>query len=405
MRALPHLLLALLSPLTACGLDGPEGMFVQLFGRVTTEYGDPAGGVEVSIASASGAAVLETTTNNKGWYSAAVLFTELEGHEFLVQLEGGGYAPTLAWIDLTLVDGESMAMPSHPPQLWSAWNRQLPPLQVAYAASAGSAAGVLLDASTGEPPVEDPGGQETPVELDLDLRLGWNAPDSEPVVATTTTGLGPMAGRWVISGIEPGLYTARVHGSAGFTSVRFPVLMRAETEQEIRATVTEALASDEIRASLVWGATPADLDLHVTGPRGSVAPGESQYERFHVYSQDPYHPSNASDVHDRVVTMDLLAEDGEGPESLTVHELRSAGAYRFTVFNRTDDTINSSEALSDSGALVQLWIGIREPRFFEVTPGMEGNLWPVAEWDSDTDIVYRFAELGSTDDESDIEAF
>jgi len=398
-------LLLALSPLTACGLSGPEGMFVQLYGRVVDENNEPAIGLDVSVASSDGAAILETTTNNKGWYSVAVLATELEGHDIQVQVEGDGYASSLAWIDLTLFEGEMMEMPSHPPQLWSTWTRQLPVLQVASEASVGHADGLMLDTSTGQPPVEDQGGQDIPVELELEIRYGWNAPDSEPVLSTVVTGLGPMLGRWAVDDLSPGLYTARVLGAGGFTSARFPVLVRAETQRETRATVTGALASGEIRASLVWGDSPADLNLHVTGPRGSVSPDESQYERFHVWADEPYHPSNASDVHDRVVTMDLLEDGGFGPESMTVHDMRSAGTYRFSVYDHSNAASSSSESLSWSDALVQVWIGTRQPRFFQVTPGVEGNLWPVAEWDSQGDIVYRFAEMGAGEDEFDIDLF
>ncbi len=397
--------IALLPLLAACGLDGPEGLFVQLYGRVTTEHGDFGSGLDVSIASSDGALILETTTDKNGWYSVAVLATELEGHALQVQIDGDGYAPTLAWIDLTLDQGELMSMPSHPPQIWSLWARQLPPLQVALDAASGQAEGLILDTATGLPAVEDVGGQELPLVLEIELREGWNAPDSELVVTTITTGLAALQGRWLVSGIAPGSYTARVRGDGGFTAARFPVLVRAETQRELLATVTRALATDEIRAALVWGDSPADLNLHVTGPRGSVAPGESQYERFHVWDEAPYHPANASDVHDRVVTMDLLADDGLGPESLSVHDMRSAGAYRFTVFDHSNASDPSGESLGWSSAMVQLWIGTREPRFFEVTPGLEGNLWTVAEWDSDADIVYRYAELIGAEDEHDIELF
>lgn len=397
--------LVTLSSLSACGLDGPEGMFVQLYGRVTTEHDLLGSGLEVSIASSDGAVVLETSTDSQGWYSVAVLATELDGHGLQVRVEGEGHSPTLAWVDLTLVEGEMMSMPSHPPQLWSLWSRQLPPLQVALSASSGQAEGLILDTSTGLPPVDDAGGQDIPVQFEIELREGWNAPDGEPVVTTVTTGLGATLGRWTVSGLSPGSYTARVRGDGGFTAARFPVLVRTETQHELLATVTRALASNEIRASLVWGESPVDLNLHITGPRGSVGPGESQYERFHVWEGAPFHPANASELHDRVVTMDLLADAGLGPESLTVHEMSAAGAYRFTVFDHSNATNPSAEELSWSDALVQLWIGTREPRFFEVTPGLEGNLWTAAEWDSDADIVYRFAELHAAEDETDIDLF
>jgi hypothetical protein len=394
-----------LALLSGCGLSGPEGMFVQLYGRVLTEYAEPGAGLEVSLASSGGAAILETTTDADGWYSVAVLATELEDHGLRLQVDGDGHATTVAWFDLQLAEGELMNMPSHPPQLWSSWSRQLPPLQVAVEAAEGHAEGLILDAATGEPAMEDIGGQEVPLQLDIELREGWNAADGEPVVATVTTGEGASLGRFAVGGIPAGLYTARVLGAGGFTAARFPLLVRGETQAEVRATITRALASDELRAALVWGDSPADLDLHLTGPRASVTPGESQWERFHVWAGEPYHPANASDVHDRVVTMDLLADGGLGPESATVHELRGTGVYRFSVFDHSNAGSSGSEALGWSGALLQLWIGAREPLFFEVSPGGEGNLWLAAEWDSDNDRVYRFCEIGVEEDEYEATSF
>jgi hypothetical protein len=401
----PIVATSLLVLLSGCGLSGPEGMFVQLYGLVLTEHDEPAIGVEVSLASDDGAAILESYTDADGWYSVVVLAAELEDHDLVLRIEGDGYAPTVAWLDLQLVEGELMAMPAHPPQLWSTWSRQLPPLRLAVEADAGHAEGVILDAATGEPAMEDQGGQEIPLTLDIELREGWNAADGEPVITTVTTGEGALLGRFVVGGIPAGSYTARVLGAGGFTAARFPLLVRGDSQAEVRATITHALASDEIRAALVWGDSPADLNLHVTGPRASVTPGESQWERFHVWADEPFHPANATDVHDRVVTMDLDDTDGLGPESLTIYEMRSQGAYRFSVFDHSNASSSSSDALGGSGALLQLWIGTREPLFFEACPGGEGNLWIAAEWDSDTDRLVRFAEIGVAEDEFEVTSF
>ena len=245
MRTLKLVSPASLLLLCSCGLSGPEGLFVQLYGRVITEHDAPAVGLEVSLASGGGAAILETRTDNDGWYSVAVLATELEDHALQLQIEGDGYATTVAWLDLSLTDGELLPMPSHPPQLWSSYHRQLPPMRVAVASNSGHAEGLIVDAATGEPPMEDVGGQEVPLQLEVELREGWNADDGEPIVTTVETGQGTLLGRFVVGGIPAGLYTARVQGDGGFTAARFPLLVRAETEQEVRAAVTLALASDD----------------------------------------------------------------------------------------------------------------------------------------------------------------
>ncbi len=398
--------LALLPALLAgCGLEGAEGWFVQLYGRVVTEHGAPAANVEVSVASSLGAALQETYTDVDGWYSLAVLFEERNGHELKVRVEHEDYSTTVAWIDLELDVGESLPMPSHPPQLWSTWTRQLPPLQLASSVSEGQAEGIVLDASTGQPPVDVQGDEDVPVQLEIELREGWNAPDSEPVVKDLTTGLGDQLGRFTVAGLPPGVYTARISGTSGFAPARFPLLVRSTTTEEVRVCVTQDLATDEIRASLTWGDMPSDLNLHVTGPRASVTTGESQWERFHVWAEEPYHPANASDVHERVVTMDSSDDSSYGPESLTVHDTHANGAYRFSVFDHGNANNGEYDALSWSGALVQLWIGTREPLFFEITPGQDGNLWAVASWDSVADVLYRYQESDAAEDEYDGELF
>ncbi len=391
--------------LAGCGLEGPTGMFVQLYGRVLTEHGEPAVGAEVSLASSEGAAILETGTDARGWYNAAVLATELEDHELILQVQAEGFATSLAWVDLSLSQGELLPMPSHPPQLWSAWARQLPPMRVAVQEPSGHAEGQLLDAATGDAPMEAVGDELVPLQLDVELREGWNAPDSEPVVKTVTTGQGSLLGRFVVGGIPAGLYTARVLGDGGFTTARFPLLVRGESEAEVRAAVSKDLASDEIRVALVWGESPADLNLHVTGPRASVSTGEAQWERFHVWEGEPVHPPSATDAEDWVVTMDLVADDAPGVESLTVHETRREGEYRFSVYDHSNGGSTGSDALSYSEGLLQLWIGAGEPLFFEITPGLDGTLWTASIWDAGAGRLYRYQDLDFSSDEYDAGSF
>jgi hypothetical protein len=389
--------------LGGCLLEGPEGFFVQLYGRVTTEHDEPASGMLVSFASDHGALIHQARTDAEGWYSAMVLASALEDHALQLRVEGEGWTTTQAWVELQLTEGEPSTLNAHPPQLWSSWSRQLPPLQVAEEAASGQASLAVVDASTGEPPVEDYGGQIIPLRMQLELREGWNAPDSDAVVATFASGEGALEGRFEIDGVPPGVYTGRIPGTGGYTASRLPLLVRAASEKEQRASVTRALASTEIRAALVWGEAPADLNLHVTGPRASVSTGESEWERFHVWAEEPEHPPAATDPEDLVVTMDLTAEEGLGPETVSVHELRSLGEYRFSVVEHGGEI--DSDHLGWSGALLQLWIGTREPLFFEPTPGQEGNLWNAAVWDSDLDRTYRLQEPGSTEDEFDSLAF
>ncbi len=396
---------ASLSLLCACGPVGSEGFFVQLYGRVLDEEDAAAAGFAVSLAADDGSFIATASTDSDGWYSAPLLMDEWTGHQLRVRVEGDDYAASVAWFDLNLDAGESQLLQAHPPQTWSSWSRQLPHLRVSQDRSAGQAQGALVDAQTGGPPAELQGDVLTPVALDVELRLGWNAPNSEPVVAAVTSVLGDDAGEFSFEGVAPGLYTARVVAASGYTSSRFPLLLRTGSDGFTRATVTRPLATEELRVSLSWQELPADLNLHLTGPRASVTTGESEWERFHVWSDAPYHPGNASDEHDRVVQMDALADEGEGPETASVVELRAEGPYRFSVYDRSNAASSTSDALSWSGALVQVWVGTRDPLFFEITPGLRGNTWIAGAWDNGSEQLYRFQDIDWNEDEVQADSF
>lgn len=387
--------------LYGCTVEGPEGFFVQLYGRIYDEQGDWVQGAQVSLATEQGALIAPCATDEDGWYSAVLLADEHRGHALRIAVSAEGYASTEAWVDLDLVEGSPSALPAYPPQTWSLWSRELPALPLALEVNSGQAEGDVVDAITGEAPEEEIGGHVGPVVFSVELREGWNAPDSERVVAGVETGEGVDGGHFLISGIPTGVYTARIPGTSGYTAARFPLLVRSSNARTLRVAVSPALASSEVRASLVWGGTPADLDLHITGPRASVTPGDATWERFHVWSGAPYHPVNASDVHDRVVAMERLDDDGDGPETVAVYDLRAEGEYRFSVFDASHATDSGAEDLSWSGALVQLWIGTHTPAFFEVAPGQQGNMWLAGAWDSEDDVLIRLQELAYVDDEGD----
>jgi hypothetical protein len=406
MRVLPFLPLTLGALCGGCAVEGPEGFFVQLYGRIYDEHGDGVPGAEISLATEDGALIAPCITNQDGWYAAVILADEHRGHALRVVARAEGYASTEAWIPLDLVDGSPQVLPAYPPQIWSLWSRELPALPMALEVNSGQAEGIVLDAISGEPPTEDSGGDLEPVVFEVELRKGWNAPDSERVVGSVETGGGVAeAGRFLFEGIPTGVYTARIPGTGGYTAARFPLLVRSSDAREIRVAVSPALASNEVRATLVWGDAPADLDLHITGPRASVTEGESSWERFHVWAGAPYFPANATDADDRVVAMERVDEDGVGPETVVVYDLRGSGEYRFSVYDASHASEGGVEDLSQSGALVQLWLGARTPEFFEVAPGQPGNTWRAAVWDTEEDLLLRLQELTSVEDEGEQEAF
>jgi len=394
--------LALVPLALGCATGGVEGFFVDLYGRVVDEGDAPAAGVEVTLETLDGALLGSATADGDGWYAIPVLADEWKGHQLHAEAAGDGYMTSEAWFDLDLVEGDGQLLEGHPPQTWSLWSRQLPALWMAFDASQGYVEGEIVDAQTGGPPEEtDAQGNVHPLQFSLELRAGWNAPSGETMIAEVQTGAGENAGQFDISGLPPGIYTAHVPEFTGFSGARFPLRLASSGLEIVRAAVSKPLSSEELRVSLFWNETPADLNLHVTGPKAITTSGEDEWERFHIYAGSDSHPPNATEDHDRIAAMELLEENGMGPETAGVYELRDDGPYRFSVFDFSNAAISESEALASSRALLQLWIGSQEPQFFEITPGLSGDNWIGAEWDPETGAIYRWQELTDVDTEED----
>lgn len=394
-----HLLPAFLVALPACGTDGPQGFFVELSGLVVNEYGSPAAGLSVTFAIETSELVGVATTDAEGRYSLPVYGEELTGHALRVLLEGAGYAPVEANLEVNLRDIYTDELEAHPTQTWTSWKWVLPPMSIAYTGETGRLEGILLDATDGTPLPQDDLEPGTILVLE-----GYNASEGAEPVGEFLWGMGGQGpGQFLIEDIPPGTYTAFIPDVASYTAARFPILVPAEAERSVRIAMSRPLASDEMRVALTWGDSPADENLHLTGPKSTESSTET--DRFHVWADYPNHPSDPPPGTDYVVTMEREDGDGGGPESILVSDVRTSGEYRFSVFDASNATTEGSTALSDSQAVIQVWVGDEVPRFFEVTPGStEGNAWRAGAVDRETSLWYTFQEMADLDDEAaDIE--
>ena len=219
----------------------------------------------------------------------------------------------------------------------------------------GMAAGVIANALTGS-------GVSG---LLVSLRSGINA-RAGTVVASTHSGAG---GSYRFDNLPGGNYTAEVSGP-GYVTMWFTVLSVGGTlVGNQNAAITPALAPDEVRVILTWGASPADLDSHLTGP----LPDGS---RFHLYF--PYAESNNGSPWPDYVMLDHDDITSYGPETVTV--LRQIpGVYRYSVLDYTNQFSSLSHALSGSGAQVRVYRGSELVAFFNVPPAQGGTLWAVFE--------------------------
>ena len=148
------------------------------------------------------------------------------------------------------------------------------------------------------------------------------------------------------------------------------------------------MSSGEIRIKLTWGATPSDLDAHLTGP----APDGT---RFHLYW---IHAPNHGGVSPwpEYINLDLDDMSSDGPETITIAQ-QIPGVYRFSVHDYTNSLSSSSTALSNSGAQVRVEKGENLIETFYVPSNQEGTLWTVFEIDGVTMIPINEMSYESED--------
>lgn len=206
--------------------------------------------------------------------------------------------------------------------------------------------------------------------VSLTLRSGVNVTSGSSVATTTSDSSGNYAFL-----IGSGSYTVQASQSgyvSGFANV---VAVGGQTISNQNVQVTQSLASGEWRIVLSWGASPADLDAHLSGPDGNAG-------TFHLYWE--YSPGKA--LYPPPVwwnaTLDVDDRDYWGPETMTVTGLRS-GIYHYWVYNYSnyESTSSITELSNNSAAQVTVWKGTSSGTIkyatFNVPSGIAGNLWEV----------------------------
>lgn len=144
--------------------------------------------------------------------------------------------------------------------------------------------------------------------------------------------------------------------------------------------------SNDIRIVLNWGATPTDLDSHLTGP-DKASPGT----RFHIFYAQPGNLDS-----DPFAALDVDNTSGFGPETITITQ-QSSGVYRYSVYDFADGDTTSGSPLAASGARVDLYInGTRVQQFF--VPNQPGTLWTVFELNGSTVTPKNLMSFQTNDD-------
>lgn len=191
--------------------------------------------------------------------------------------------------------------------------------------------------------------------------------NSNPGATAVASGTTDTLGAYSIANVPTGNYTAEV-SATGYSTAYFTITsIGGTTRSDQNYTLTPGVPAGQTRIVLTWGASPSDLDSHLTGPDGSGG-------RFHVYFSA------------RTATGANLDRDDTGsfgPETTTITS-QVTGVYRYSVHDFTNRSLSSSSALAGSAAKVQVLRGSTVVAEFDVPGNQAGTLWTVFEMNGDT---------------------
>jgi len=217
-----------------------------------------------------------------------------------------------------------------------------------------------------------------------------DATTADPIEGATVeigglTATTDQEGKATITNIASGTYTLKVSHPDYITAEQEVNILGNETVFNTVA-LSPGLAEGQIRIVLTWGATPPDLDSHLTGPDGEGG-------TFHVYYANK-NPTGAE------ANLDVDDVTSYGPETVTIEELHS-GMYEYHVLDFTNcgcsdpstDPNPQSTALSQSEARVEIYSGNSLLTTFEVPSGY-GTNWHVFDINGETGEIIPVNTLG-----------
>ena len=295
---------------TVQGLAVPQGVFSGLVANASTSA--PIAGATVAIRRAADQVQVATATtgSNGAWTSIALP----AGNYSLVVSAAGFTSVTLAQV--SLAGGANIPVTT-----------VAPVLLVPTGAGNGIISGAVRDATT----------NIAVAGATVELRAGANN-TTGPAVASASTS---ASGLYSFPAQPAGTYTVRA-SRTGYSDGVVAVTVSGSPTTAPTVFLSPATSGTAWRFVLQWGATPSDLDAHLTGPiQGSQS-------RFHVYFGDP-----GALTESPFAQLDFDVVTGSGPETVTIGQ-QIAGTYRFYVHNYSGE-FGGDTPISASGARVSVY--------------------------------------------------
>ena len=209
--------------------------------------------------------------------------------------------------------------------------------------------GVTIDAITGS------GIENVSVKIyqGLDNQLGT-------ILYENTT---DSNGIYSFNNIPTGSYTVVCQKDGYIKTVNNAQLISETNNDTITQDFTLAPYSENIRIVLTWGETPDDLDSH-------LAKMNSETREWHVFYDDE-NPTGAES------SLDVDDVDSYGPETITLTTIDNNATYKYYVHDYENLDSIDSDALSNSGAKITMYI--EENEYVFNVPNYSGTIWKVFE--------------------------
>lgn len=228
----------------------------------------------------------------------------------------------------------------------------------------GQATGKVVNAMTGE-------GIANAV---IKLRIGWKKLDGDIIVTAQTD----QSGRYQVN-TSIGNYTLIVEQEGYITNTKnIVILSESLTDQNItKNPVSEEIEPANLRIVLTWGERPKDLDSHLLGP---TIDGN---DYFHVYFANKRYIENF----EKIADLDIDDTFFYGPETTSLYQKNPSGTYSFYVHDYSNRANRESMELSQSEAIVEVYLDGSFYKAYPVPSGQTGVNWHVFDYDAATNTI------------------